>query len=514
MFPAREQDFFMAGAAFAEVLPGIEQPDGPRGPHAIRVDQLEQDKLIRADAARFIGRALASKEIVVEPVDEDSMSLLGAVKEAANGNGSALPNINKNASIATIEGIYKSGHITDIVSEIKPDGSIVQFGQSHTAVYTNALKYTSKFEPILNRTKAETVNGTRIGHYARTDELDDCYLLVSSLCPDDIPRDQLEDHSFFGATMTGVLQATTVKDGKLVTQSAFVAGVTEKDGPRHDIETVKKIYEFFGQSSEGLSVTELLERPLLVPKKYMPNGVLDIVKLYDELAGGLFFGSNQEVQDYDQYLEVCRQREKDLKETVGKIVQEIVASADELHKPIDAIEKLYELTKKHALAYVVTDDRIDTRIFGEEAHVELQQARVHYKNGDEAAMQVALEQATDKAIFTMCGAGTEKKEAKLGNAPDLQTAKLSEANQLENSENDTSGRIRCFRCHEYVDKKDVVDKETKNWCCPKCNYEVDACTGEVICEGNIKAEDNNEEATIYHAEEMFRQKQLENDGHE
>jgi hypothetical protein len=44
--------------------------------------------------------------------------------------------------------------------------------------------------------------------------------------------------------------------------------------------------------------------------------------------------------------------------------------------------------------------------------------------------------------------------------------------------------IRCINCKEKVPSKEVV--KPKTWCCPKCKYEVDVCTGKVLCSGNKK----------------------------
>jgi hypothetical protein len=44
--------------------------------------------------------------------------------------------------------------------------------------------------------------------------------------------------------------------------------------------------------------------------------------------------------------------------------------------------------------------------------------------------------------------------------------------------------IRCINCKEKVPSKEVV--KPKTWCCPKCKYEIDICTGKVLCSGNKK----------------------------
>ncbi len=41
--------------------------------------------------------------------------------------------------------------------------------------------------------------------------------------------------------------------------------------------------------------------------------------------------------------------------------------------------------------------------------------------------------------------------------------------------------IRCINCKEKVSSRDVV--KPKSWCCPKCKYEVDICSGRVIYHG-------------------------------
>jgi hypothetical protein len=492
-------------AATAEVQFETYTPEGSLSPglSAIRVDHLEQDRLIQADAAHFIGKVLTEQEGSVGFVEEDSVSLLSAIQEAAEGNSSALPIIRNNALTATLEGIYKSGHVITIESEIRDDGAIVQYGQSHTAVYRNALKYTSRFAPMLGRTKVETVNGHRIAHYTRTGILNDYYLLVPSLCPDDMTKEQMDEAGFFSASMTAVLQATTIKDNKLITESAFVAGVKEENNKRHDIEAVKALYEYYGQSAEGLSVTELLARPLLIPKEDMPNGVIDVVKIFDRYSGG-FFGSNKEPQDYKEYMEVCREREAGLDTTINNIIKDLINSVDSLHKPIDAINRLYELVKKHALEYVVSDEQVDISIFGPEAAHHIEKARVFRTRGDMVAMNSALAAAEEIAVFSMCGVGSQRNESNLKDNQDLVEKEIDSSDRTESN----TGKIRCFKCRKIVDKKDVVKEKT--WYCPKCEYEVDICTGEVKNEGHVAAQEKPEEAKIYYLEDLFRSKQEHN----
>lgn len=59
----------------------------------------------------------------------------------------------------------------------------------------------------------------------------------------------------------------------------------------------------------------------------------------------------------------------------------------------------------------------------------------------------------------------------------------NKSDSLSDAASSKTGIINCYKCRQPVAKKDVVKKDS--WCCPKCDYEVDVCTGKVINPGKV-----------------------------
>ncbi len=87
--------------------------------------------------------------------------------------------------------------------------------------------------------------------------------------------------------------------------------------------------------------------------------------------------------------------------------------------------------------------------------------------------------AASGRVFSGCGASLGASGESTGNAQD----ELSQLGYGSKSEETAKlpAKIRCINCKEKVDSKKVV--KPKSWCCPSCKYEVDICSGTVICAG-------------------------------
>lgn len=95
-------------------------------------------------------------------------------------------------------------------------------------------------------------------------------------------------------------------------------------------------------------------------------------------------------------------------------------------------------------------------------------------------MAIAGQNAASKGdVFNGCGVS-------LGASGQSDSGAMNELSQLgfgNKSEQSTKlpPKIRCINCKEKVPTKKVV--KPKSWCCPSCKYEVDICSGAVICAG-------------------------------
>jgi hypothetical protein len=85
--------------------------------------------------------------------------------------------------------------------------------------------------------------------------------------------------------------------------------------------------------------------------------------------------------------------------------------------------------------------------------------------------------------FSGCGVSTQANSTPNGGGQSSTGDQLDEAGYGNKSEEDSKlpSKIRCINCKEKVPSKEVV--KVKSWCCPKCKYEVDICTGKVLCAG-------------------------------
>lgn len=387
-------------------------------PLAERIDQLPVFEYTHARARRFMGQ-VAMDDVYIDPCEEEApnTSLLEAIHRANGGDQDAKESVRINTHIAVVEAMIKSGHITRVPMTVNERGNWLQHGQAMLHVHANALrtKIVQKHQGIKDRTEAETINGHAIEDLGRMGKLDDHYVFVPSLFPDQSEISYTiaaNEAGFFGDTKTAAFQLTETNGNEGQVESAFVSGVTEKDGPRHDIEVMRKIYLLAGFDAEDWLPLDFLRNPLLIHKSNLPNGIADIVELYDELASELaeetlFFGQRIDKQDYADFAETSKLREDGLQSVTDKVNRALLARGQALSSPESAIEMLAELVGPLGVEYAVSDHSIDPNVFGYESAQLIIQARQYQQQGEIYMMQQTLESAIDKAVTTMCGMTTK-----------------------------------------------------------------------------------------------------------
>lgn len=453
-------------------------------PTIVAYEILEQERISLLSAASFIGSVGLEASCTVEPLVEHKVSetLLSLAQRARLGDGEAELAVAANSRIATVEAILKSGNITKVSSVLTDSGQAYQYGQSHRDVQRNSLLYRYDSPEMAARVRAEVINNFRIEEAAKSGLLDDYVLLVTSLYPDDMKDEDAERAGFFTDTKTGVFQLTTVENGMLVTESAFVAGQISKKSERYDISAVINLYNALALKINPATTTDILNTPILIRKDILQNGVSDVVRWYDNFVGqNTFYGLAPSVNEgitYEAFAEHCLRRQSGFESTVSAIKDELIAGAAWLVDPLSAVNALAELVKKHTVKRALDDYDIDLAAFGAEAAHQIELYRLYMSLDDTASAQKAAELAHKKAKVTMCGVRGGATSPEVG--PD--DGANSETN-AENSEDDVqpTGKIRCIKCRENVNAKDVI--KPKSWCCPKCKYEVDVCTGKVLREG-------------------------------
>ncbi len=476
----------MADAAELKIaVPTTLENEHQNIPLVLVVPEMNEDQLVAQKANRFIhatGKTALQNHVEVEFQTRENLqepkitSLMDAIKKSREGDKEARKFVTNNVGTDIFERTIKAGLIMKAKLSVDQNGSIMQHGQTMQTTHRNALLYASATPAIMERSKPETRNDFRIDSLYKQDWLNDYYFVTVSRCADNIPFEKLDDNGFFSDTLSASIQATIASQDGLTTESAFVAGVTKPGEDPHDIQTVISFGETLGVDYSGKTAAEIIDTPLLIHKSLMPNGVIDLVQLYDICAGGTFFGEAKPQQDYSEFVEFCRQREQEFGPIVERIVEKLISEASTMLTPLDAIKRLHKLSEEEMLKQSIVDNRINPRVFGSEAAIHIEQARVHHALGNTELAQSATRKALDTARSSSCpGAFLQDKE--LSEKENNQDTETSE--EIDSK----TGTIRCIKCRNYVPKEKVVKKD--HWECPRCSHKVDICSGEVVREGTI-----------------------------
>jgi hypothetical protein len=419
--------------------------------YAEAVPLLPEDIFTRRRAARFIGACVVSGETVFAPESSQPIeSLHDAIHMAAEGDPIARKMVETNVRTDVIERTIKTGHVIKVEMMVNEAGQILQYGQSMESVQANSLRFAAGSWQMRERTEAEATNSFRIEDLHRAGLLEDNYFVVLSRAADNMTESEMKKAGFFTETMSCAMQLTTAEGEGLSTESAFVSGVRVSDAGRHDESTVIELGRRLGVDLSGKTAAEVINTPLLVPKSLLPNGAIDLVRLYDDAVGGTFFGEDRPREDYLQYRELCDERERMFQPKIEAITRELIAEAAQITSRPQAARRLHKLSEKHMVEQAAFDDSIDARVFGETAASHIRAARKLYERGDYDQALRAVGRAKSTAESSSCPTG----------------ALLSESGDSESENGDTKGSSldcefiskKCPMCGE----KNVKTKVTKS----------------------------------------------------
>jgi hypothetical protein len=441
-------------------------------PAVLLVPELHQEQWSRTRAERLItaaGSLAITEALPTEPIG----CLSEAARRAAEGDEQAKRNLTTNVWTDVMERVYKAGIVVNGRLDVLETGGLGRDGQSLDRVQENTLRYAAGTPTMRARAEAETRNAVRMQDVYRAGLLNDYWFVVISRSPEESEMSQEEkaEVGFFVETESCAIQATSVVGGEVVYGAAFVAGVKSENEPRHDADTVVELAATLGIEYGGLRPTEIIDRPLLVPKSLIPNGVIDLVQRYDAASGGTFFGESKPSQDYLGYLDVCAAREAALEPTVEKIVGHMIAEASTFHEPLDAVRRLNKLSQDYMVIRAVEDTDINPRVFGAAAATHITEARSHIALGDTEQAAGSLQRAMSSAISTSCP--TAEKAA----------ANARSASSSEESDNNDGGEggSKIMSC-PYCGAVNVGDPCAKILSCWDCHALV--VSGKVKYEGN------------------------------
>lgn len=415
-----------------------------------RAQLIPIDELTRLRAQRFIQEAgavaLSSTVATPEGIRPEEGSryptCMDALHAAQAGDLEARKVVENNAKTEVWEALMKQivmrMHLT-----VDRRGRLGQDGQLLSDVQKNGLLFGS---PLLReRTYAEIRNYLLMEHLIRRGDLDAApedhtgdRILVVSCFPDDMSEELAGQAGFFRETMACSIQMLYMQDGEVVQESGFLAGRISRDAPRHDKQAICHMLSELGVPLEDIadmSVTELLGRPLLVDKSV---DMATLLRLYDEGAGGTFFGLNQPQQDYYQAIQEGQRHLARLKTTVEQVVTVLIARAHEVKTPQGFVRMLHNVAKDIMVDLALGDDSIEANVFHEgAAHIE--EARHFLAIGDMESFQKARTAAHATARTTSCPIFENDSEADGG--------KEDEAiDEKENRARAGTGRIRPGYC--------------------------------------------------------------------
>jgi hypothetical protein len=436
------------------------------------VPERAEDAFARHQASRFIGRVALESTVAAKPEIGRVGSLHEALQQAYTGDETARQLITTNVRTDVVERTIKAGHIMTVELDVDDQGKIWQYGQTMDSIQANTLTYSSDQPAMRRRSEAEVRNSLRIENLNRQGLLEEYAFVVFSRAADDMTLEEMTDVGFFTDTMSCAIQLTTASSTGLAMESAFVAGVAAPEQSRHDQLTVAAVVESLGIEMDSKSATELLDTPLLIHKSLLPNGVIDLVRRYDEAAGGTFFGESKLGQDYLTYGAKCAQREASFAPKVAAIVDELIAEAPFIASPVAATGRLHKLSEKHMVEQAVADNSINPLVFGSVAAAHIEHARLYQALGQTERAQVATGRAQTTAKSSSCPTAVKVSAEGFGD----------EGADESDGAGSTKGkkeRMTCPFCH---DKNQSGDPCSPNQHCNNCQARV--VGGKVVSRGN------------------------------
>lgn len=447
---------------------------------AIRDTEIEPEAQIRH--AKWAGTLALSAAAEVSEIQKNTNIL--EVLRTLNSDGSSLEDkeeaekwLDINIASAVFEALFKEDYVSEVYMDIGADGKLSQYGQSNESIHNNGVKMRPERHPILQSiTDIEGLNRHRIEVARERGVLEDHYALVWSLVPRDVPEKDLgpAGDGYFTDDMTLSVQATTTTEAGLKVEAGFVKGVEAAKGDdfrarqakRYDFAALANLCEKIGQVPPK-TAADALNMIWFVPKRLMPNGVIDPMRWFD-MSTDEILGRNIK-RDPIKYLNLkheSRRKESSVEEVKKKVREDLLVAENHLDNPLDAVQLMWEFIKEHALNNSYTNFKINPRVFGEAASDDILNARYYLAQGQLDLAQQFKNKASKSASVSGCGGGSAKSEL------DADGQKTSHLDRILGK--DKFGR-RWFRCDN-----GHLNIRPKNEKIPKCQHS--GCKAKVKCD--------------------------------
>ena len=426
---------------------------------AINVAELPGDEECIAEAQANL-RARKAGDVALGETIQIKKKPIRNIKEgldwAETGDEGGIAMLDGSIIKEMSEYLYKAGNVSSAELGVDSQARFLQNGQLMQDVYRNGYQLASAHPILRARTSAEGNNGARLEHLNKQGLLDTHTFVVFSRTPDHLSDEQLDELKFFSATKSLSIQATSKGPDGLKTETAFVAGVPENGQERTDKKSVEAIYEYFGVDCRGKTAEELLDMPLLIPNEYMVNGVIDIVKLYDDINGGTFYGQNKSRQDYKEHKRFCEEREKRLDADRQSIRRQLISENNKLDNAVEVSKRLAKLVEKRLVKIAIKDDSVDERVFGSTSAGNILAARMHTKDGNWELAMVHAQTAVRTAAGGSCPTSLES-------ILKIINGETADEDNQNSSDNETLECVNCPSCGTFHDEV-KKDKDGKYHC--------------------------------------------------
>ena len=398
-------------------------PDIVEEPEVYSVREAEYEPQTQARFNQWLGSLAAGSttetvDIEEEPVGTNLLESLRLAGTNSPEGQEALSMVDINIAKAVAEACFKEDHVTTTSMHRDQAGNLIQFGQTADSVYRNAITMRPGRHPKLKEiTNVEALNGHRIDDALKAGELKDHYFVAASIVPGEVPEDDLgpDGDGYFLDGLTFVVQATTEQNnGNVTTESGFMAGVEadenddfeERLAKRHDIQSLAIVYERLGQKPPR-TAEEFLNNGLYVPKDLMPNGAVDFMRWCDEAADEVLGRDiEHKPEDYAALKLASKRREASLEDVRQKVREDLLSAVGELESPIEAVQRMWQLVKKHTTEDSFENTNIDPKVFGRAAASYIIKVRQHIQNDAEYLAQDLMQRARETSVISGCGGGS------------------------------------------------------------------------------------------------------------
>jgi hypothetical protein len=131
--------------------------------------------------------------------------------------------------------------------------------------------------------------------------------------------------------------------------------------------------------------------------------VLTVVEKGDKDTGRFFGRPHRGGKNYQAHLLECQRREDNAEELVEEhVVKPLLAAASGFMHPTDANKYLDQLNDRLLKQTIFADQSIDSNVLGAVAKDYVEQARMHYSNGDFGRMERAIYEAQRLGSSSSC----------------------------------------------------------------------------------------------------------------